>query len=282
MRQADFVSLSLPGIRHPVQAVLFVKVSAAVGKVIYLNNVSRALIGGIMNSIRLSSGAILPMLMLIVFCCSIFAQDVQLPDTATKSTETYEQRFARAEKLMKRGVALGREKKYRESVVELKKAIELIPDNGPLWYNLGMSLYNGGETAEARTAWQKTVSLRPDYADAWYMLGMLAAKEGRTADAITAYAKSSELKPLDGEAQSALIRECLKLARQNFEQLQKTDPARAKKLAGEFGGGATPSMGQGKHPLADTVIPGTGKTFDEMLEIFKRTPFQRQQSTGRK
>jgi tetratricopeptide (TPR) repeat protein len=183
---------------------------------------------------------------------------------------------------MKRGVALGREKKYRESVVELKMAIELIPDNGPLWYNLGMSLYNADETAEARAAWQKTVSLRPDYADAWYMLGMLAAREGRAADAIAAYAKSSELKPLDGEAQSALIRECLKLARQSFEQLQKTDSGRAKKLAGEFGGGATPSIDQGKHPLADTVIPGTGKTFDEMLEIFKRTPFQRQQPTGHK
>lgn len=144
-----------------------------------------------------------------------------------------------------------------------------------------MSLYNNGETAEARRAWQKTVSLRPDYADAWYMLGLLDEKSGRAADAIAAYARSSELKPGDGAAQAALIRECLKLARQKFEQLQKTDPALAKKLAGEFPGNVNPSADPNKHPLADTEIPGTGKTFDEMLEIFKRTPFQRHQPKGR-
>jgi len=193
----------------------------------------------------------------------------------------FEQRFAEAEKLMKSGVALGREKKYADSAAELRKAIELIPDNGPLWYNLGMSLYNGGETDAARRAWQKTVELRPDYADAWYMLGMLDAKEGRSAEAIAAYAKSSELKPQDGEAQAALVRECLKLARRKYEQLQRTDPARAKKLAGEFPGNVSPAIGSGKHPLADTEIPGTGKTFDELLEIFKRTPFQRTQPKSR-
>ena len=200
---------------------------------------------------------------------------------AKDAPESYEQRFAEAEGLMKRGVALGREKKYAESAAELRKAIELIPDNGPLWYNLGMSLYNGGETAVARRAWQKTVELRPDYADAWYMLGMLDAKEGRSAEAIAAYAKSSELKPQDGEAQAALVRECLKLARRKYEQLQQSDPARAKKLAGEFPGNASPALGSGKHPLADTEIPGTGKTFDELLEIFKHTPFQRTQPKSR-
>jgi len=194
---------------------------------------------------------------------------------------SYEQRFSRAEELMKRGVALGREKKYVESAEELRKAIELIPDNGPLWYNLGMSLYNGGESAAARRAWQKTVELRPDYADAWYMLGLLDAKEGKSADAIAAYAKSSELKPQDGEAQAALIKECLKLARSKYQQLQQTDPDRAKKLAGEFPGNVSPAVGTGKHPLADTEIPGTGKTFDELLEIFKHTPFQRSQPKGR-
>ncbi len=210
----------------------------------------------------------------ILICYNSAALCTEKSPFASKH-ETYEQRFAEAEKLMKRGVALGREKKYSESVGELKKAIELIPDNGPLWYNLGMSLYNGGETAAARRAWEKTVELRPDYADAWYMLGMLDAKEGRSAEAIAAYAKSSELKPQDGEAQAALVRECLKLARRKYEQLQRTDPARAKKLAGEFPGNASPALGSGKHPLADTEIPGTGKTFDELLEIFKHTPFQR-------
>ncbi|MEW6713080.1 MAG: tetratricopeptide repeat protein [Candidatus Riflebacteria bacterium] len=197
-----------------------------------------------------------------------------LSASVTLCAETYEQRFSRAEELMKRGVALGRDKKYPESVIELKKAVELIPDNGPLWYNLGMSQYKSGDKSAARVSWQKTVSLRPDYTDAWYMLGMLEAGESRSTEAIVAYEKCLQAKPGDGEAREALIKECLKLARKNFEQLQKTDSARAKKLSGQFSDGLSPSTGENKHPLADTVIPGTGKTFDELLEIFKRTPFQ--------
>ncbi|EKD83706.1 MAG: hypothetical protein ACD_39C00507G0002 [uncultured bacterium] len=233
-----------------------------------------------MNFIKFSLGVALPLFMLTIFCCHISAEEIKRPVATGDVNETYEERFGQAEVLMKRGVALGREKKYHESVTELRKAIELIPDNGPLWYNLGMSLYNAGETAEARRAWQKTVSLRPDYADAWYMLGLLDEKSGRAADAIAAYARSSELKPGDGEAQAALIRECLRLARQKFAQLQKNDPALAQKLAGEFPGSVNPSSDPQKHPLADTEIPGTGKTFDEMLEIFKRIPFQRHQPQG--
>lgn len=233
-----------------------------------------------MNIIKISLRAVLSILMLTL-CCNISAEEIKRPAVTGDVNETYEERFGRAEALMKQGVALGREKRYRESVDELRKAIELIPDNGPLWYNLGMSLYNNGEIAEARQAWQKTVSLRPDYSDAWYMLGLLDAKSGRAAEAIAAYARSSELKPGDGTAQAALIRECLKLARQKFELLQKIDPALAKKLAGEFPGTVSPSADPNKHPLADTEIPGTGKTFDEMLEIFKRIPFQRHQPKSR-
>ncbi|MFZ5951764.1 MAG: tetratricopeptide repeat protein [Candidatus Rifleibacteriota bacterium] len=219
-----------------------------------------------MNGYNRSAIIALTVFLNLAACCELHSET-----TIPKSSEAYEQRFSRAEELMKKGVALGREKKYGESAAELRKAIELIPDNGPLWYNLGMSLYKGGEISSARNAWQKTVSLRPDYADAWYMLGMIDARENRAIDAIVAYEKSSKLKPQDGEALESLIKECLKFARKNFEQLQKIDPARAKKLAGDFTGGV-PSSDQNKHPLADTVIPGTGKTFDELLEIFKRTP----------
>lgn len=173
-----------------------------------------------MKRITHLSKAILMVSISLMVCDCIYADEGKEIPTTVFRNESYEQRFGRAEKLMKRGVALGREKKYAESAAELRKAIELIPDNGPLWYNLGMSLYNGGETDAARRAWQKTVELRPDYADAWYMLGMLDAKEGRSAEAIAAYAKSSELKPQDGEAQAALVIECLKLARRKYEQLQ--------------------------------------------------------------
>lgn len=208
---------------------------------------------------------------LLVFDSALLATGAK---NSTNASESYTERFDRAEILMKKGVALGRQKKYSESVAELKKAVELIPDNGPLLYNLGMSLYNAGDLGEARKAWQKTVSLRPDYADAWYMLGLLDAKEGNSADAISALIKCVELKPQENDAKAALIKECLKVARKNYEQLAKTDLARAKKLTCEFPTNSALSVSEGKHPLANTEIPGTGKTFDELLEIFKRIPFQ--------
>ncbi|MBU1109338.1 MAG: tetratricopeptide repeat protein [Candidatus Riflebacteria bacterium] len=194
-------------------------------------------------------------------------------------TESYEVRFALAEKLMKKGVALGREKKHNESVKALREAIELIPDNATLWYNLGLSLYHSGKHAEALEAWDKTVNIRPDYRDVWHMIGLVRSKNGKSTEAIAAFTRGVETNPDDSDSRASLIRECLNVAKTNMEHLKKTDPAMAKKLTQEFPGDfAAPGAGAtnaGEHPLGNTEIPGTGKNFNELLEIFKKIPFQR-------
>lgn len=193
--------------------------------------------------------------------------------------DSYDVRFSMAEKLMKKGVALGREKKYEESVQVLREAVELIPDNAPLWYNLGLSLYHSGKAAEALEAWNKTVSIRPNYQDVWYMIGLARSKDGKSAEAIAAFSKNVEISPDDSQARASLIRECLRIAANNMNYLKKTDPVMSEKLAREFPGGlATPgtgAAGPNEHPLGNTEIPGMGKKFNELLEMFKKIPFQR-------
>lgn len=193
--------------------------------------------------------------------------------------DSYDARFSMAEKLMKKGVALGREKKYDESVNVLREAVELIPDNAPLWYNLGLSLYHGGKPEKALEAWNNTVSIRPNYPDVWYMIGLVRSKTGKSAEAIAAFSKNVEISPDDSQARASLIRECYRVAANNMNYLKKADPAMSEKLAREFPGGfATPGTGaasQIEHPLGNTEIPGMGKNFNELLEIFKKIPFQR-------
>ncbi len=193
--------------------------------------------------------------------------------------DTYEIRFSMAEKLMKKGVALGREKRYEESVKVLREAVELIPDNAPLWYNLGLSMYHGGKPADALEAWNKTVSIRPDYPDVWYMIGLACSKTGKSTEAIAAFAKNVVICPDDSQSRASLIRECLRVAASNMKHLKKTDPAMSENLAREFSGGfAIPGEGsssQNEHPLGKTEIPGMGKDFNELLEIFKKIPFQK-------
>ena len=71
-------------------------------------------------------------------------------------------------------------------------------------YNLGIALYDHGETDQAITHYREAIALRPNYAEAHYNLGRLLAEKGEFNDAIDHYEAALAINPADAEAHNNL------------------------------------------------------------------------------
>jgi tetratricopeptide (TPR) repeat protein len=60
----------------------------------------------------------------------------------------------------------GGQKQPYKGIEELKKGIDVQPDNADLWYNLGGAYYTLNLFDSARKAWSTTLQIKPDYVDA--------------------------------------------------------------------------------------------------------------------
>ena len=67
-------------------------------------------------------------------------------------------------------------------ISQLRQALEIDPDNAPIWNNLGLTLADQGQSAEALDAWQRAIEVDPDYAEAIFNLADAHEDAGRTAD----------------------------------------------------------------------------------------------------
>lgn len=194
--------------------------------------------------------------------------------SAQNQTHQNSKVWSQAEQLMKQGVALGREKNFKKSIEKIAMAIELVPDNPELWYNLGLSYFNLSDYESAEKAWKKSIAFKSDHLDAHFNLGLIYSRQKKDLEAINAFARCLQLNQDENAARSNLIKHCLKLAESNLQILQMKDPAKARIFKNELSGLSNPQNGKGKHPLADQQIPGTGKNFQQLLEIFQKIPFQ--------
>ena len=71
-------------------------------------------------------------------------------------------------------------------------------------YNLGIALYDHGETDQAITHYREAVALRPSYAEAHYNLGRLLVEKGEFNDAIDHYEAALAINPADAQAHNNL------------------------------------------------------------------------------
>lgn len=199
-----------------------------------------------------------------------FSQTVKVNTDSTTKTGN----ILQAEELMKQGVALGREKYFKKSIEKIAMAIELVPDNPELWYNLGLSYFNLSDYESAEKAWKKSIAFKSDHLDAHFNLGLIYSRQKKDLEAINAFAQCIQLNQDENAARSNLIKHCLKFAESNLQILQMKDPAKAQIFKNELSGLSNPQNVKGKHPLADQQIPGIGKNFQQLLEIFQKIPFQ--------
>ena len=83
---------------------------------------------------------------------------------------------------------------YDEAIAAYKKVVEIEPDNGDGWNNLGATYLQTARFEESIPVFQKANALLPT-ADTYTNLGIAYTSLGRYADAVPAYEKAVELNP---------------------------------------------------------------------------------------
>jgi protein O-mannosyl-transferase len=98
------------------------------------------------------------------------------------------------------GVALFNQGQTDEAIRQYQEAIRLLPSCADAHYNLGNAYGRKGQTDEALAQFQEAVRLKPDYALARNNLGAALFDKGHTDGAITQYQEALRLQPDYAEA----------------------------------------------------------------------------------
>jgi tetratricopeptide (TPR) repeat protein len=99
------------------------------------------------------------------------------------------------------GVELG----LPEAVGELRRVVELLPDDAQAWSEFGDALVAEGQPREATNAFQRALDLNPDDEAALTNLGHIAASTGDSEDAIGYLAQAAERGPGNSTAAISLV-----------------------------------------------------------------------------
>lgn len=77
----------------------------------------------------------------------------------------------------------------------LRKSVEVLPNNGHAWVNLGNVLMANGEPSQALQAFARATELVPEVAAAWYNLGVCLARSKEPVPAAEAFRNALKLQP---------------------------------------------------------------------------------------
>jgi len=133
-------------------------------------------------------GSVAAMLLLLCFSVAISQEVAQEEDTPSPTE-------IEAIKEHQEGTKLMLEKKYREAILFLQKAIELDPGFKEAYYNLGLSYERLGEYKDAIKNLQIAIKLSPDDANAYYALGYAYYQKKKNKQAVEAFEHAARLKP---------------------------------------------------------------------------------------
>ena len=112
------------------------------------------------------------------------------------STNSARAHFAAASEYRVKGEAnpdqLTRMNDFRNSVEEYKKGIAIYKEDAEVWYNLGVTYFDMGDTANARISYAKALEYRPDYSMALNNTGVIFFNAQQYNKALTYFAKILE------------------------------------------------------------------------------------------
>jgi tetratricopeptide (TPR) repeat protein len=95
-------------------------------------------------------------------------------------------------------------RRWPDAVAELRKAIDVSPNNGFTRLNLGTALYMTGDAAAALEQFRTAVRLRPDLAKAHYAIGVVEEGRGHDSAALAAFQEAVKADPAYAEAHLSL------------------------------------------------------------------------------
>ena len=106
--------------------------------------------------------------------------------------------------LVKRGENLAQMGRVTDGLVLIERAVELAPDNWPIWYTLGLAYWqythDAGKSAQA---FERVVAIAPGYPGGHLLLGQVYEASGRLAEAKEHYRMASQLDPSNQAARDA-------------------------------------------------------------------------------
>jgi protein O-mannosyl-transferase len=102
------------------------------------------------------------------------------------------------------GVALYEKGQTDEAIRQFEESVRLKPDYAYSHYNLGIAFDKQGNVDKALDQLQEALRLDPDYADAHYNLGVAFYQQGRAAEAIGQFRETIRLKPDHAQAHNNL------------------------------------------------------------------------------
>lgn len=108
--------------------------------------------------------------------------------------------FEEAARFSNSGVAYGMAAQYDKAVLDLRKAIEMEPENADHWNNLGLYLSEAGRIPESINALDTALKLKPGSDKAYYNKGNAYAKAGDFYKAMENYKKAIEFNPSSSDA----------------------------------------------------------------------------------
>lgn len=91
------------------------------------------------------------------------------------------------------GVILKQQGQIIDSILPMKKAVELLPDDAEAHSNLGVNLMNQGQLAEAVLSYRRALELNPDYMDVHHNLGLTLMNLTQWQEQPTAFGRSWHL-----------------------------------------------------------------------------------------
>lgn len=102
------------------------------------------------------------------------------------------------------GLALARDGRVAEAIVEYAEALRLRPQDAATQNSLGSALAQQGRHHEAISHYREAIRLRPDLAEAHNNLGLALAEEGKMDEALASVLRAFQLQPHAGEVRANL------------------------------------------------------------------------------
>ena len=154
----------------------------------------------------------------VLLCCftDLSAQDSVKENSSGKKVNQKIERNS-----VREGNKLYSDKKYTESEIEYRKALDANPNSWMGMYNLGNSLFRQGKYDAALDQYKNVASLETDSiksSQAWYNMGNVLMQDKKYAESIDAYKNALRRNPKDDEARYNLRLAQLLLKKQQQDQ----------------------------------------------------------------